>query len=124
MVTSLRRITFILVGALFLQAHAHACACGCNIFTVGARWTMPTASGFGAYMQYNYMDQSRNWGGWNSAPAEANSDVEIRTHFYTLGAQFMMAREWGIAAEAPVWNRFFKTTDDGAHWRRVCPLDS
>ena len=112
MLTSLRRITFILVGALCLQARAHACACGCNVFNVGARWTMPTASGFGAYMQYNYMDQSRNWGGWNSAPADANSDLEIRTHFYTLGAQFMIDREWGIMAEAPVWDRFFRTTDD------------
>jgi hypothetical protein len=112
MLTSVRRFTLIIAGVLSLQPRAHGCACGCNVFTVGARWTMPTASGFGAYLQYNYMDQSRNWGGWSSASPDANSDLEIRTHFYTLGARVMVDREWGIMAEAPVWNRYFKTTED------------
>jgi len=112
MSTFVKRLALIIAAVVSLQPRAHACACGCNVFTVGARWTMPTGSGFSAYLQYNYMDQSRNWGGWSSASPDANSDLEIRTHFYTLGAQFMVDRDWGIMAEAPVWNRFFKTTDD------------
>lgn len=112
MLTTFRRFTLIIAGALCLQPRAHGCACGCNVFTVGARWTMPTGSGFSAYVQYNYMNQSRNWGGWSSASPDANPDLEIRTHFYTLGVQFMLDREWGVMGEVPVWNRYFRTTDD------------
>jgi hypothetical protein len=75
---------------------------------------MPTTTGFGAYLQYNYMNQTENWGDWRSASSAANNDLEIRTNFYTLGFEFMADREWGIMAEAPVWDRFFRTTaDDG-----------
>jgi hypothetical protein len=107
-------IVMILIGVLFAPALTFACACGCNVFTVGARWTMPTSTGFGAFLQYNYMDQARNWGNWRGASAEANPDQEIRTSFYTLGLQYMADRDWGIVVEAPVWNRYFRTmADDG-----------
>ncbi len=107
-----RYFVFVVTVVLFVHAATFACACGCNVFTVGARWTMPTSAGFGAYLQYNYMDQSRNWGNWKGASADANQDQEIRTHFYTLGVQFMADRDWGFMAEAPVWNRYFRTTND------------
>ncbi len=58
------------------------------------------------------MDQTRNWGSWKSASADANSDQEIRTNFYTLGFKYMVNRDWGFMAEGPVWNRYFRTTDD------------
>jgi hypothetical protein len=103
---------FAFIGVLFTPAAALACACGCNVFAVGARWTMPASAGFGAFLQYNYMDQVRNWGSWRSAPADANSDQEIRTNFYTLGFQYMPDRNWGIMAEAPLWNRYFRTIND------------
>ena len=103
---------FFAAGVLFVPAATFACACGCNVFTVGARWSMPTSAGFGAFLQYNYMDQSRNWGNWQSASADANQDQEIRTNFYTLGLQYMADRDWGVMAEAPVWNRYFRTIDD------------
>jgi hypothetical protein len=75
---------------------------------------MPTSTGFGAFLQYNYMNQTRNWGNWQSASPDANLDQEIRTSFYTLGIQFMADRDWGFMVEAPVWDRYFRTTgDDG-----------
>jgi hypothetical protein len=91
-------------------ATTFACACGCSVFTVGAPWSMPTNSGIGAYLQYNYMNQTKNWGNWQGAAPGANPDQEIRTNFYTLGFQFMEDRDWGFSAEAPVWNRYFRTT--------------
>jgi len=105
----------VLAGAFLTPAAALACACGCNVFTVGSRWWMPTSSGFSAFLQYNYMNQTRNWGNWQSAPAEANQDQEIRTNFYTLGLQYMADRDWGVMVEAPVWNRYFRTIDDGGN---------
>lgn len=103
---------FVFIGIFVIPAVAFACACGCNVFTVGNRWMMPTSVGFRAFLQYNFMDQSRNWSNWQSAPADANDDQEIRTNFYTLGLQYMMDRDWGIMAEAPMWNRYFRTIDD------------
>ena len=112
MVRSLKR-TILLTSTLFaLAEQGFACACGCNVFSVGARWMMPTSAGLGVYLHYNFMNQNRNWGDWHLAPGETNEDKEIRTSFYTAGFQFMPSREWGIMAEVPVWNRYFRTVDD------------
>jgi len=107
------------IALLALHSTGLACACGCNVFAVGARWTMPTSEGLGAFLQYNYMDQSRNWGGWQSASSASNPDQEIRTHFYTLGMQFMIDREWGVMVEAPLWDRYFRTTDGNGNFATV-----
>ena len=107
-----RYFVFVVAGILCAPAMTLACACGCNVFTVGARWAMPTSAGFGSFLQYNYMDQSKNWSNWQSAPADSNQDQQIRTNFYTLGLQYMANRDWGITAEVPVWNRYFRTMDD------------
>ncbi|HXX63551.1 MAG TPA: hypothetical protein VEO56_07100 [Bacteroidota bacterium] len=114
-----RFLVVVSVALLAFPSRGLACACGCNVFTVGARWTMPTSEGLGAFLQYNYMDQSRNWGGWQSASAEANPDQEIRTHFYTLGMQMMIDRAWGVMVEAPLWDRYFRTLDDAGNLAAV-----
>ena len=102
------------IAACLSPAIAFACACGCNVFTVGARWTMPTTSGWGTFIQYNYMNQSSNWGNWQRASSDLNDDQDIRTSFYTAGIRYMADRDWGFMAEAPLWNRYFRTLgDDG-----------
>jgi hypothetical protein len=73
---------------------------------------MPISEGLRMYMIYNYMDQAENWGNWQSAAADLNDDKDIRTDFYTLGFQYMTDRDWGIMVEAPVWDRYFRTTND------------
>ncbi len=89
-----------------------ACACGCNVFSVGARWMMPTSSGYKLSLVYNYMNQSENWSGWNVSPTGLNGDRVIRSSFTTLGLQYMANREWGITVEVPVWDRYFETTEN------------
>lgn len=75
---------------------------------------MPISPGFRLFLTYNYMKQNQNWNGWNNAASELNEDKIILTDFYTVNVQYMANRNWGITLEAPVWNRFFKTTaDDG-----------
>jgi hypothetical protein len=112
----MKKITGLLcaIGAIvmLLPRQAPACACGCNMFTVGNRWSMPVAEEMNLYLKYDYMNQSRNWGGWNSSPADMNEDREIRTNFFTLGMQKMFDRSWGAGIEVPVWERFFRTTDE------------
>ena len=107
-----RPCLIIFIAALLTPSTMLACACGCSVFSVGMRGTMPSAPGFSAYLHYNYMDQNRNWGSWNTASPDLNADQEIRTSFYTVGLQFMSNAEWGINVEAPVWDRYFRTIDD------------
>lgn len=103
--------TLAALAALLVASRARACACGCSVFTVGQRWQMPIQSGFSAFFQYSFMDQSQNWHGSSSASAALNADQDIRTHFLTFGARYMFNRAWGVMARLPVWERYLRTTD-------------
>lgn len=92
--------------------HAWACACGCGIFDVGTSSMFPGGAGGTAWLEYDYMNQSRNWSGTSRSPAAANDDKDIRSSFYTAGAEYMFNRDWGVKMTVPYWDRHF-TTDDG-----------
>jgi hypothetical protein len=109
------------IGPLFLAAaflfaltpgQSSACACGCGVFEVGTASLFPNGKGATVHVEYDFGDQKHNWSGGSKAPAADNSDKEIRTNFYTVGAQYMFDRNWGVMAELPVWDRRFRT-DDG-----------
>jgi len=70
----------------------------------------PEGTGGQVYLEYDYQDQTRNWSGTSSAPADNNPDREIRTHFVTAGLQYMIDRSWGLQVEVPYDDRYFKTT--------------
>jgi hypothetical protein len=91
-----------------------ACACGCNVFDVGTGSMLPTDTGGSAFVEYDFMDQTRNWSGASSAVSANNPDKQIRTNFVTAGVQYMVNRSWGVMAELPVWNREFRTENDAA----------
>ena len=101
-----------LIIILSLPTVVTACACGCNVFSVSSMWGMPTSSGIRMALLYDYMDQRNNWSDWHNAASNLNSDIELRTNFYTLGIQYMADREWGVMIEIPVWDRYFVTTDE------------
>lgn len=63
-----------------------------------------------AFLQYDYMDQNRNWSGYSQASAANNGDKEIVTHFLTGGLQYMFNNSWGVRTEIPYDYRSFKTT--------------
>jgi len=75
----------------------------------------PSGQGGMAFLQYAYQDQDHNWSGTSQAPAANNDDKEIRTHFATLGLQYMFNRTWGVQAEVPYDFRYFKTTDNAGN---------
>ncbi|HUI30331.1 MAG TPA: hypothetical protein VLX91_08940 [Candidatus Acidoferrales bacterium] len=121
-----RLLLFGAIVTLLSPAPSSACACGCSVFSVGARWMMATSEGLRAFLTYDYMDQYDNWNGWHSVAPDLNDDRLIRSGFYTLGVQDMLSRDWGIIIEAPVWNRYFETTDDGgglASVKHISPAD-
>jgi hypothetical protein len=94
---------------------ALACACGCGVFDVGASTLMPSESesGFSVWFRYDYMNQSQNWEGSAKAPASDNGDKEIRTNFFTPGAEYVINSDWTVMTELPIYNRHLTTTDDG-----------
>jgi len=102
----------LLAGILAPQA-VHACACGCGIFDVGGSGMLPEGAGGMAFVEYDYMDQNRNWHSDHTASADDNDDKELVSHFTTVGLQYMFNRSWGVQAELPYTFRSFKGTDDG-----------
>jgi hypothetical protein len=90
----------------------HACACGCGVFDVATSSMFPNGSGGMAWLQYDYMDQNRNWDGTSRAPAADNDDKKLETHFMTLGTQYMFNNSWGAQIELPYDFRNFKGTDE------------
>lgn len=89
---------------------ALACACGCGVFDIANM--ISTEPGGSVSVEYDFMDQNRNWHGLNSAPADNNDDKGIRTSFYTAAFQYRFASGVGVMAELPYWDRHF-ATDDG-----------
>ena len=114
---SLRTLTLglSLSAAASLPSLAQACACGCGVFDLGANTAFPNMadSGWSIWARYNQMDQNRNWVGSSRADASLNADKDIKTSFYTFGAQYMVNHDWGVMVEMPVFDRSFTTTGDG-----------
>ncbi len=95
----------------FAPGAAFACACGCGVFDVGTGAMMPTDTGGSVWLEYNYMDQNKNWSGTKSSNPANNGDRGITSNFITAGGQYMFNRSWGAEIEVPYWTRSFNTTD-------------
>lgn len=83
---------------------ALACACGCGIFNVGTSSLIPNGEGGTAFLQYDYMSQTRNWNKTESSNGH-NHDRRIETQSVTAGMQYMFNRKWGAALRVPYVTR-------------------
>src|SRR5579871_4468010 len=93
-------------------AASWACACGCGVFDVSTSAMLPTQQGGMTWLEYDFMNQNRNWHNSSRAPSANNGDKDIKTDFLTAGAEYMFNRAWGAEIEVPYWKRHFTTTDD------------
>jgi hypothetical protein len=109
--TVLRSTLAALILAAAFPSSSWACACGCGIFDVGTSAMMPGKPGGLAYLEYDYMNQNKNWSGNKRGSDDNNPDKQIRTNFFTGGVQYMVDRSWGYAVDVPFWTRHFETTD-------------
>lgn len=108
-------LLLLIAAGAFAPGQARACACGCGVFDIGMGAMFPDGPGGTVYAEADFMDQNRNWSGTSASPPEANEDRRIRTLFYTVGAQYLFNRSWGVSVDLPYWDRRFTTTDeDGA----------
>jgi hypothetical protein len=104
----------ILCGILAAPSPALACACGCSVFEVGTSSLLPSGPGGTVFLEYDLLDQTKNWSGSSSAPKADNDDKHIRSNFYVAGGQYMFNDEWGVMAELPYTERFQASADSGA----------
>jgi hypothetical protein len=104
--------SLVTLSATLAPTLARACACGCGVFSVGAGNLMPDGTNGTLFLEYDFMNQSKNWNSGSSAPGDSNEDKKIKTDFITVGGQYRVARDWTVTAEVPVWNRTF-VTDNG-----------
>jgi hypothetical protein len=96
-----------------------ACACGCGVFEVGTASLYPQGTGGTVWFEYDYMNQYLNWHATEVASAGKNNDRILRTHFTTMGAQYMFNRDWGVELQLPYWYRYFKSTNDSGDITRT-----
>ena len=99
---------------VLLPTEAFACACGCAVFDVGTSSLLPSGPGATVFLEYDFLDQTTNWSGSGRAPAANNTDKEIRSNFLVAGGQYMFNSDWGVMAEIPYTDRYFRTSDPGA----------
>jgi len=110
-----------LLAGVLAPGAAWACACGCGIFEVGTSSMFPSAEGGMAFVNYAFQDQNQNWSNNSKASAANNGDKQIETDFITPGVQYLFNRSWGVQAQIPFADRFFKTWNDAnqvvsTHW--------
>lgn len=101
-------LTAFLISALilpmFYSQEASACACGCGVLNVGTSSLIPNCEGGIAFLQYDQMNQRRNWHGENKSNGH-NHDKRIDTQTITAGAQYMFNRDWGATIRVPYVTR-------------------
>lgn len=98
---------YLLTIALFftLQANqALACAAGCGLSSVATSSILPSSEGGIAFLQYDYLAQTRNWH-HNQKSDGHNHDLRIETQTITAGAQYMFNRKFGAEIRIPYVTR-------------------
>jgi hypothetical protein len=107
----MKRIIFAAALLALVPREALACACGCSVFDVGTSSLIPSGPGGTAFLEFDFLDQTKNWSGNSGAPAANNDDKHIRSQFWLAGGQYMFGGDWGVMAEVPYTARYFRTTD-------------
>ena len=90
------------------------CACGCGVFDVGTASMFPQHAGTTASVEYDYIDQDRNWSGTSSAPAVDNADKQIRSSVLTAYLAYQFDRSWGLSIAVPYVDRHVRETEEGS----------
>lgn len=107
----------LIVSSLLIASPALACSsCGCTLSPIWENQGMTTQAGLRVDLRYDYInqDQLRHGSGVASsadvANALANGSVEeteqyTRNHYYTLGLDYMVNRDWGVNLQVPYVDR-------------------
>jgi hypothetical protein len=114
-VSSYNPLAAAILAAVMAPGLGWGCGCSCSVFDVKTNSMLPTAEGGVAFLEFNYVNQKQNWNGESKAPSADNGDKQVETEFYIVGAEYMFNRDWGMIAEVPCVDRYFRTTDDAGN---------
>jgi hypothetical protein len=101
----MKRFLFALALILFSTSNALACACGCGVSMVGNSSLIPQCKGGIAFLQYDYLNQNRNWSKDEKSAAQNNEDRQIKSQVVTAGMQYMFNQKWGVNVRVPYVTR-------------------
>ena len=82
------------------------------MFDVGTPSLLPDGPGGTTWLEYDFMNQYINWHHAEPASRSANDDKQIKTHFLTVGGQYMFSHDWGAMITVPYTIRTFRTAGD------------
>ena len=111
--------------ALFIPAQAFACSsCGCTLSPVWENQGMSTQAGLRMDLRYDYLnqDQLRHGSSVASSADVANAlangtvgetEQYTKNQYYTLGADYMFNRDWGVNLQIPYIDRDHGTIGAG-----------
>src|SRR5260221_6922236 len=78
-------VTTILMAGINSRS-AWGCACGCGIFDAGTSAMLPTHEGGVTFLEYDFMDQNKNW---SDTGADSNHpDSGYQRVFLSPGVEF------------------------------------
>jgi hypothetical protein len=101
------------VAAVLFSSHpAYSCACGCSVFDVGTPSLLPDGPGGTTWLEYDFANQYINYHHTQPASGNANDDKQIKTHFLTVGGQYMFSHGFGAMVTVPYTIRTFRTASD------------
>jgi hypothetical protein len=63
-------------------------------------------------VEYDFLNQTKNWSGSSRAPAEDNSFKRLRNDYYTAGLQYHFNPSWGVEVYVPYTSRTLDTNID------------
>ena len=75
------RLAALLLALVLAPTASWACACGCGVFDVGTSSLFPGCKGATAFVEADYLDQTRNWSGDSRADPAGNGDKNVRSAF-------------------------------------------
>lgn len=106
---------FAVVFLILTPNKSWACACGCSMFDVGTASTLPTQVGGLAFLEYNNVNQNKNWHQTGRGNMADSHDRKIVTETYTAGLQYMFNRRWGLMTKIPYVERRAQMAGAGHH---------
>lgn len=121
----MKHARLLLAAILIMPLEALACSsCGCTLSPVWENQGMSTQQGLRMDLRYDYVNQNqlRHGSGIASGTDIANAlaagtmaetEQFTQNHYYTLGADYMFNRDWGINLQLPYIDRAHGTIGAG-----------
>lgn len=99
-------VTLLTITSLvFSFNRANACNCGCNMFNISTNSIIPGKNDNLLYVDYQYLNQNRNWQETSKADSSKNHHLKIITKTANIGWQKSFNENYGLRVNLPIIDR-------------------